>query len=73
MTVHWKLMISALPEPAISLAFTMKLCWELWVQLSEDKTGVVAISASGVKVVHSVPFHPLTLVLKAVLGGYLVT
>jgi len=66
MTLHWNLVIVATPEPAAKLAFITKLRCDTWLYSSEPNAGVVAMSATGVKAVHPVPFQPRTLVWKAV-------
>ena len=72
-TLHLKSVMAALPEFAASVAEKTMLRCETTLVM-EPKTGKVAMSASGVKAVHSLPVQPRTRTLKAVLGcGYRVT
>ena len=72
-TLHLKSVMAALPEFGASMAVNVMLRCETTLVM-EPKTGKVAMSASGVKAVHSLPAQPRTRTLKAVLGcGYRVT
>ena len=71
-TLHLKSVMAALPECSASVAVNVMLRCETTLVM-EPKTGKVAMSASGVKAVHSLPAQPRTRTLKAVFGGYRVT
>ena len=71
-TWHLKFVMGAPPEFAASVAEKVMLRCETTLVM-EPKTGKVAMSASGVKAVHSLPVQPRTRTLKAVFGGYRVT
>ena len=67
---HLKSVIKALPEPSARVAENVMLRCE-GTLITEPKTGVVAMSATGVKAVQVYgPIAPRTLNLNAVLGGY---
>ena len=71
--LHLKSVMAALPELTANVAENVMARCETTLVI-EPNTGVVAISASGVKAVQVLPSQPRTLTLNCVFGfAYLVT